>query len=174
MSRLFPQPCPELPDFQSLVVKGLYDASAPVHLLLSHITQHPDATVILLTPSREQFKESLVELNDEWISQNSGHGRVCAVAQRTEIFYPPTLAHLRLLLSMLHEYHGVVHHPKTTLASAPSMLVLHEISSYFNAPSSEATVAAYLSVISSALALTSSWSPQWFQSWWYSTRGLLI
>ncbi|KAJ3012979.1 hypothetical protein NUW54_g1723 [Trametes sanguinea] len=156
--------CPELPDFQSLILKGPYHASAPVHLLLSHTAQHPDAKAILLTPSRRQFKTTLGGLNDEWLSQKSGHGRVCAGAQRTEVFYPPTLAHLRLLLSMLHEYHGAVHDAKTTLDIAPSMLILHEVSSYFNAPSSEATVSAYLSVISSALALTNSWSPQCLQA----------
>ncbi len=53
--------------------------------------------------------------------------------------YPPTLAHLRLLLSMLHEYDTMVHHEKTTLDVAPSLLVLHEISSYFDTASSETT-----------------------------------
>ncbi|KAI0638271.1 hypothetical protein C8Q77DRAFT_422029 [Trametes polyzona] len=61
---------------------------------------------------------------------------------------------------MLHEYDGAVHHEKTTLDAAPSLLVLHEISSYFDARSSEATVSAYLSVVSSALTLANSWSPR--------------
>ncbi|KAH9899787.1 hypothetical protein C8Q73DRAFT_743639 [Cubamyces lactineus] len=139
MTTLFPQPCPELPAFQSLLVKGPYHASAPFHLALSHATLHPDDKIILLTPNRGLVKDSLVELNDEWLRRNSGHGNVSAAARRIEIFYPPTLAHLRLLLSMLHEYHDTLHDQKTTLDAAPSLLILHEISSYFTASSSEAT-----------------------------------
>ncbi|KAI0335551.1 hypothetical protein GY45DRAFT_1240491 [Cubamyces sp. BRFM 1775] len=139
MTTLFPQPCPQLPGFQSLLVKGAYHASAPFHLALSHATLHPDDKIILLTPNRGLVKDSLVELNEEWLDQNSGHGRVNAAARQVEIYYPPTLAHLRLLLSMFHEYHDTLHDQKTTLDVAPSLLILHETSSYFDAPSSEAT-----------------------------------
>lgn len=40
---------------------------------------------------------------------------------------------------MLHEYDTIVHHEKTTLDAAPSLLVLHEISSYFDNASCETT-----------------------------------
>ena len=53
--------------------------------------------------------------------------------------YPPTLAHLRLTLSMLHEYDDALHHRKTTLEAAPTMLVLHEPSAYFTAETTQAT-----------------------------------
>ncbi|KAI0660898.1 hypothetical protein C8Q70DRAFT_912635 [Cubamyces menziesii] len=141
MTTLFPPTCPhwQLPTFQSLLVKGPYHASAPFHLALSHATAHPNNKVILLTPNRGMVKDSLVEFNEEWLNQNSGHGSVSAAARRIEVFYPPTLAHLRFLLSTLHEYHDTLHDPKTTLDVAPSLLVLHEISSYFTASSSEAT-----------------------------------
>ncbi|KAI0720198.1 hypothetical protein C8T65DRAFT_705824 [Cerioporus squamosus] len=161
MASLFPRPCPQLPDYLSLLVKGLYHASAPVHLLISHTADDPEARAILLTPRRDAIKNDLVDLNDAWISEYSGHGRNAAAAQRIEMFYPPSLAHLRLLLSMLHEYDDVLHHAKTTLDTAPTLLVLHEISDYFTAQSSDATVSAYLSVITSAMALTASWSPRW-------------
>ncbi|KAI0352868.1 hypothetical protein OH77DRAFT_1408366 [Trametes cingulata] len=139
MSTLFPEPGPRLPDFQSLLLKGSYHASAPIHLVLSHIAQDADARAILLTPHRGSFKNALVDLNDESLDRTNGHGCTCALAQRTDVYYPPTLAHLRLLLSMLHEYDGTLHHTKTTLEAAPSLLVLHEISSYFSSRSSEAT-----------------------------------
>ncbi|KAI9000929.1 hypothetical protein BD414DRAFT_574435 [Trametes punicea] len=164
MTTLFPHPTPVLPAFQSILVKGKYHASAPVHLVYSYVAQDPDAKAILLTPHRGMFEDALVDLNDEWVDQTSGHGRVCAATRRTEIFYPPTLGHLRLLLSMLHEYDGVLHDSKTTLDVAPSLLVLHEISSYFGSSSSDPTVSSYLSVISSALALAASWSPRCLQS----------
>ncbi|EIW61286.1 uncharacterized protein TRAVEDRAFT_118064 [Trametes versicolor FP-101664 SS1] len=139
MAFLFPQPCPELPEYQNLLLKGPYHASAPVHLLLSHALTNPDAKAILLSPNRASFKDALVDLDDEWLDRNSGHGRVAYASRRTEIYYPPTLAHLRLLLSMLHEYDTTVHHEKTTLDAAPSLLVLHEISSYLDNASSETT-----------------------------------
>ncbi|KAI0832510.1 hypothetical protein BC628DRAFT_324367 [Trametes gibbosa] len=139
MASLFPLPCPQLPEYQSLLLKGSHHASAPIHMLLSHATQDPNAKAILLTPRRASFKDALVELNDEWLDHRSGHGSVSALARRIDIFYPPTLAHLRLFLSMLHEYDTTVHHEKTTLDIAPSLLVLHNISSYFHTQSSETT-----------------------------------
>ncbi|KAH9846954.1 hypothetical protein C2E23DRAFT_742870 [Lenzites betulinus] len=139
MASLFPHPCPQLPEYQSLLIKGPYHASAPIHMLLSHATQYPDTKAILLTPRRAAFKDALVELNDAWLDRHSGDGSVGAASRRTEIFYPLTLAHLRLLLSMLHEYDTAVHHEKTTLDAAPGLLVLHEVSSYFTSQSSDTT-----------------------------------
>ncbi|KAI0677461.1 hypothetical protein C8Q78DRAFT_1074156 [Trametes maxima] len=157
MAMLFPLPCPELPEFQSLLLKGPYHASAPIYLALSHATQDPNAKVLLFTPNRTALKEALLDINDEWLNHNGGQGGICAVTRRVEIFYPPTLAHLRLLMSMMHEWDGVLHHAKTTLDCAPSLVVLHEVSSYLNTQASEATVSAYLSVISSALSMIQSW-----------------
>ena len=160
MASLFPPPCSPLPDYSSLLIKGLYHASTPVHLLLSHTMDSPEARAILLSPHRAAFKNDLVDLNDAWISEHSDHGRNAAAAQRVELLYvthatccrcpvlwltcmhsyPPTLTHLRLLLSMLHEYDDVLHYAKTTLDTAPTLLVLHEISQYFTgAQASDAT-----------------------------------
>ncbi|KAI0750893.1 hypothetical protein C8Q80DRAFT_1154511 [Daedaleopsis nitida] len=139
MVSFFPQPCPQLPDFQQLLVRGSFHASAPIHLLFSYTSENTDSRAILLTPRRDSLKDVLVELNDQWINVHSGIGSSSAAAQRTELFYPPTLAHMKLLLSMLHEYDDTVHHAKTTLDIAPSLLVLHDISAYFIAQVSEAT-----------------------------------
>ena len=87
MVSFFPPPCPQLPEFQSLVVRGSFHASAPIHLLLSHTIDKPEARAIFLTPRRDFLKNALVELNDQWISQHSGTGKHCAAAQRTQILY---------------------------------------------------------------------------------------
>ncbi len=87
MASLFPRPCPQLPDYRSLLVKGLYHASAPVHLLLSHNTDDPEARAIFLTPRRDAIKNDLIDLNDAWISEYSGRGRNAAAAQRIETLY---------------------------------------------------------------------------------------
>ncbi|KAI1796300.1 hypothetical protein LXA43DRAFT_662560 [Ganoderma leucocontextum] len=160
MVSFFPHPCPQLPDFRSMLVRGPYHPSAPVHLLLSHGFENPEDKAVLLTPHRESFRNALIELNDRWLELHSGNGRSSGAAQRTQMFYPPTLAHLGLTLSMLHEYDDTLHHRKATLEAAPTLLVLHEPSAYFSAETTQATVSAYLSVVSSALALTSSWSPR--------------
>ena len=42
---------------------------------------------------------------------------------------------------MLHEYDDALHHRKTTLATAPTLLVLHELSAYFTSQATQATYA---------------------------------
>ena len=42
---------------------------------------------------------------------------------------------------MLHEYDDTLHHRKTTLAIAPTLLVLHELSVYFTTQATQATYA---------------------------------
>ncbi len=91
MVSLFPQPCPQLPDFHTLLVRGCFHASAPIHLLLSHTADDPEARAILLTPRRNVFKDALIELNDKWISQHSGMGKHCSAAQRIEVLYVLTV-----------------------------------------------------------------------------------
>ncbi|EJF61299.1 hypothetical protein DICSQDRAFT_61140 [Dichomitus squalens LYAD-421 SS1] len=87
MISFFPPPCPQLPEFQTLLVRGTYHASAPVHLLLSHCSGTPGARAICLTPQREPFTNALVELKDQWIEVHGGIGRTSAAALRTEILF---------------------------------------------------------------------------------------
>ncbi|OBZ76538.1 hypothetical protein A0H81_04029 [Grifola frondosa] len=143
-----------------MLIKGSYHPSAPVHLVLSHCSQDPSSRALLLSPSRNALKDALIEFNDDWINCHGGEGRTCGCASRVNMLYPPKPAHLTLLLSMLHEYDGTVHHAKTTLDIAPTLVVLHELSSYFSQETSEHTVASYMSLICHAMALVSSWSAQ--------------
>ncbi len=83
---LFPTSAPPpLPVFQSLLVKGPYHPSAPVHLSLSHARQ-PEATkVVCLVASRAKFGASLKEFNDDWLNKHTGDGATHAATRKVDI-----------------------------------------------------------------------------------------
>ncbi|EMD40662.1 hypothetical protein CERSUDRAFT_111242 [Gelatoporia subvermispora B] len=157
MVSLFPPSGPSLPPFRSLLISGPYHPSAPVHLLLSFIRREATTRAILLSPSRSSLRAALVDQNEDWLNTQGSHGSVFSCASRCEILYPPSPAHLVALLSMLHEYNGTYHHPKTTLPAAPSLLVLHEVSALLTESS---TVSTYLTLITHAMSAVRSWAAQ--------------
>jgi len=114
----------------------------------------------MLTSSRNVLAFALIKFDDEWLKIHGADGRTCDASSRVEMLYPPTRAHLALILSMLHVYEGTVHHPKTTLPAVPSLLVLHELSALCTATSPEPTLASYLSLISHALTVAKTLSIQ--------------
>ncbi|CCM04808.1 uncharacterized protein FIBRA_07001 [Fibroporia radiculosa] len=151
MASLFPPPGPGLPSFRTMLFKGPYHASAPIHLMLSHVASNPKSKALMLSPSRQSLALALVDFNDEWLNTHGADGATCDASSRVNILYPPTRAHYTLLLSMLHTHQGTFHHPKTTLPISPSLLILHEISALGIIDQPEATLASYLSLISHAL-----------------------
>lgn len=84
---LFSQPGPPLPNFRTLLIKGQYHASAPIHLALSYLAESsdPNAEVIFITPSREAIVRALHTHNDDWLVMNSGCGDVTALSARIKI-----------------------------------------------------------------------------------------
>lgn len=85
MTTLFPLPSPALPEFTTLLLKGPYHASAPVHLCLSHLASRPGTRAVLLTPSRDNFVAALRDLNDDWLNECGGFGAVYQVLSRVEV-----------------------------------------------------------------------------------------
>ncbi|KZT71594.1 hypothetical protein DAEQUDRAFT_763812 [Daedalea quercina L-15889] len=158
MTTIFPPPAPELPAFRTLLVRSAYHHSAPIHLMLSHNWQNPRGKAIFVSPSRPAFLASLLKFGDEWLKLHGADGRTCGASARIENYYPPTPAHLVLILNMLHVYEGTLHHPKTTLPEAPTLLVLHEVSALLAPTTSEPTLASYLSLITHALSAVQSLS----------------
>ncbi|KZT12791.1 uncharacterized protein LAESUDRAFT_638905 [Laetiporus sulphureus 93-53] len=128
MATLFPTPAPTLPEFRSLLIEGPFHPSAPIHLMLSHVALEPFRRTLMLSPSRKDFASALINFDDEWLKIHGSEGRTCGASSRVDILYPPTRAHLALILSMLHVHDGSFYHPKTTLSVAPSLLVLYETS----------------------------------------------
>ena len=76
--RLFPpEPSsPVLPSFDSLLVKGPYPPSAPLHLCLSQLKDaQPDRqSAILISPNRETFSSSLLQSGDHWLATHAQTG----------------------------------------------------------------------------------------------------
>ncbi|KAJ6539658.1 hypothetical protein B0H19DRAFT_1180020 [Mycena capillaripes] len=158
MASLFPSG-PPLPDFKSLVVKGPYHASAPVHLALSHSANVPATRILMITPSRETMAAALREYNDDWISMHSGEGKTLELSSCTTVFYPPSPAHFAYLVSMLStDVQSQSLNPTTILDQAPSLIILIELSAYFlsdvetNPNGHPWTLSSYMTLVARTLA----------------------
>jgi hypothetical protein len=82
---VFPLPSPVLPEFTTLLLKGPYHASAPIHLCLTHLASRPGQRAVLLTPSRDNFVAALRDLNDDWLNECGGYGAVSQVLSRVDV-----------------------------------------------------------------------------------------
>ena len=89
MTTVFPLPSPTLPDFTTLLLKGPYHASAPIHLCLTHLANRPGSRAVLLTPSRENFVAALRDFNDDWLNECGGYGAVSQVLSRVDVLFVP-------------------------------------------------------------------------------------
>ncbi|KAH9062206.1 hypothetical protein EDB87DRAFT_326171 [Lactarius vividus] len=157
MTTLFPLPSPALPEFTTLLLKGPFHASAPIHLCLTHLANRPGTCAVLLTPSRDNFVAALRDLNDDWLNECGGFGAVYEVLSRVEVFYAPTPSHASLALSMLRVAHPEKP-PSQLEISSPCLVLLHELSSYFLDGDGLHNVASYLSVVAHALTTLKSLS----------------
>ncbi|KAJ7241954.1 hypothetical protein B0H12DRAFT_1133167 [Mycena haematopus] len=162
MASLFPSG-PTLPDFKSLVVKGPYHPSAPIHLALSHSANFPDTGILIITPSRDTWAAALRDHNDDWISAHSGKGSVLKLSSCTTVFYPPSPAHFAYLVAMLTT-DDQSQDPTTILEQAPSLVILIELSAYFlsdvraNPNGHPWTLASYMTLVARTLASFASLS----------------
>ena len=79
---------PELPFSKSLLVKGDYHPSAPIHFCISHLSHaNPEDTAIFITPSKESFVQTLVAYNDRWLGKHGGAGEVAAKLSRVKVLF---------------------------------------------------------------------------------------
>ncbi|KAI0796587.1 hypothetical protein C8Q75DRAFT_741606 [Abortiporus biennis] len=162
MTSLFPSPCPVLPGFNTLLIHGPYHWSAPIHLCLSHIAQHPESQAVILAPSRHRFRGGLLNCRDDWLNVHGGEGLITHFASKVQILYPPKLPHLNFTLSLLHETQPSFknfYNSKVSFSVSPSFLVLCEISAYVE-KAKDPTVSTYLSIVTRALATLDALSSQ--------------
>ncbi|KAH9960499.1 hypothetical protein BC827DRAFT_402125 [Russula dissimulans] len=152
MTTVFPLPSPTLPEFTTLLLKGPFHASAPIHLCLTHLANRPGSRAVLFTPSRENFITALRDLNDDWLNECGGYGAVSQVLSRVDVFYPPTSLHASVALSMLRGSRPEMA-PSQLEISSPCLLLLHEFSSYFvdGETVGAHNLASYLSLLAHAL-----------------------
>ena len=87
MASLFPTPSPTLPDFESILIHGEYHTSAPLHLILSHCARNPKSRAVLITPSRQRFKEALQHFNDEWLRAQGCYMSTSIISERVKILF---------------------------------------------------------------------------------------
>ncbi|KAL0949598.1 hypothetical protein HGRIS_009645 [Hohenbuehelia grisea] len=152
-----------VPECRTLLVKGPYHASAPIHLALSSVRHSQESTVLIISSSRVNIVRELQCYKDQWISSVSGTGRSMALAANIQLMYPTTPAHLALLLSMIHASDptgDVSWHSKSTFSNPPSLVILHELSSYFlpelgTSLSSGWNLSSYLTLVIQAHQMTS-------------------
>lgn len=85
MTTLFPSLSPTLPDFETLLFKGSFHASAPVHFCYSYVLAHDISKAVLLAPSRAHFVHALKSYKDEWMSEHGGDGLTCKAASRVDV-----------------------------------------------------------------------------------------
>lgn len=80
---------PELSSAKTLLIKGDYPPSAPIHFCISHLSRHVDdeGTAVFITPSKEAFVRTLVAYNDRWLGKYGGSGRVAASLSRVKALF---------------------------------------------------------------------------------------
>jgi hypothetical protein len=83
--RLFPPPSPALPQFKRLLIRGLFPASAPIHLSLSHLVETPEGRVVLISPSRATWTDALKHLDDAWLETHGRDAATALLASRTHM-----------------------------------------------------------------------------------------
>ncbi|KAJ3761669.1 hypothetical protein EV361DRAFT_965444, partial [Lentinula raphanica] len=162
MASLFPEGHgPLLPNFSSLLVKGPYPIACPVNLALSF----PNRSVIILSACDKEDANNSLRASLQGLKLT---GKISLQAGRVQIFYPPTAAHMALLLSTLQVID--TEHPISTSASTvpmynphqlkppgPGLVIIHELSIYFNSiiEHSSSPSSSYLSLLARVVSLTS-------------------
>ncbi|KAK7470850.1 hypothetical protein VKT23_002266 [Stygiomarasmius scandens] len=160
-------PCDDLrlPELKSLLVQGPFHPTAPIHLALTHTAQNEHYTTLFLSAAK--IENLLKDYNDLQLNSQSGHGITSEVSSRIKMVYPPTPAHLSVLLSLFYipslSDAGSCH-PQVTLNAIPSLIILHELSAFFlpqieSEPTSHPwTLASYLTLVTRTFSMISRWS----------------
>ena len=79
---------PELPFAKTLLVKGDYHPSAPIHFCISHLSHlNAEGAGVFITPSKEAFVNTLVAYNDRWLGKYGGNGEVAAKLSRVKVLF---------------------------------------------------------------------------------------
>ncbi|KAE9391617.1 hypothetical protein BT96DRAFT_1024003 [Gymnopus androsaceus JB14] len=165
MASLFPNDDgPLLPKFSTLLVKGTYHATAPLNLALTFPTR---GIIILSSRGQEKNGDSLrASLQAQTMT-----GKISALAEHVQILYPPTAAHMALLLSALQVFNTEQpavnpststsvtetkpYSPHVLKPPGPALIIIHELSAYFNNSNSSSPSSAYLSLLIRAISLAS-------------------
>ncbi|KAG8885087.1 hypothetical protein FRB97_002252 [Tulasnella sp. 331] len=157
MHTFAPPPSASLPNFHRLLVKGKYPPTAPLYLCLSDVeaSQTSGGPLILCCGLQDVCTNVLTESNDDWLNAHGGTGRVAHNLSRIRMMYPPTFAHVQLILSLLQSKAGKGSDPRIALDPPPSLIVLVDPSTLIRAEASP-TVSSFLLIVSEAVACLNS------------------
>lgn len=92
MASLFCLQGPTLPQFSTLLIKGTYFPSAPIHLCVSHLkaSSHAQGRALFLTPNREVLAAALEDYGDGWMTTHCMTGAYAALFSRIDMLYAPS------------------------------------------------------------------------------------
>ncbi|KAG8969410.1 hypothetical protein FRC03_003101 [Tulasnella sp. 419] len=144
---LFPPLSPSLPDFSTLLIKGEYPPTSPIHLCLSHLQElqlfdieagspyEMRKALIICCDEERRMVDKLQLFDDEWLNINAGLGDVAHFLSRIDILYAPTVQRLSAILSLLRPsvtlMGGYSNAEKMVLDPPPSLVILQDPSNYF-------------------------------------------
>ena len=89
---IFPPPGPPLPKFRTILLKGKYHASAPIHICLSYALSPEVDKVVLIAPSRSALKTDVEKAKDDWIAVHGGEGLTSGAALKVDVLSVCSLA----------------------------------------------------------------------------------
>jgi len=93
---------PELPFSKSLLIKGDYHPSAPIHFCISHLSRaNAEGTAVFITSSRDSFVQTLVAHNDRWLGKYGGSGEVATKLSRVKVLFVANFFRYDLLVGYL-------------------------------------------------------------------------
>lgn len=83
-------PFPSFPESPSVCVTGPYSPPLPIYACINAFldkSNFTDCPTVLVTSSRERLLAALNEHNDEWLSKNSGTGKLSRALSNMTIVY---------------------------------------------------------------------------------------
>lgn len=92
MASLFCPQGPTLPQFSTLLIKGNYPPSAPIHLCVSHLkaSSRAQGRALFLTPNREVLAAALEDYGDGWMTAHCMTGAYAALFSSIDMLYAPS------------------------------------------------------------------------------------
>lgn len=119
MASLFCPQGPTLPQFSTLLIKGTYPPSAPIHLCVSHLkaSSRAQGRALFLTPNREALAAALEDYGDGWMSAHCMTGAYAALFSRIDMLYAPS-SHRNQETSADHRFTQLPSNGKALASSA--------------------------------------------------------
>jgi hypothetical protein len=118
---------------KSLLVQGNYPTSAVIHYAVSSLTDSDsnDSKVLVLSPSKDWFQQTLLHFNDKWLNDKAGNPPFIALLERINIlfvFRPPAQlpSYSGDLGKLSHNSKAMFSHPRPLGLKKPTSGLHHQ------------------------------------------------